>query len=75
MTHKQMSAKGGRAGRGAAKARTREQARAAAMVRWSKGKRAVAGSLVKIVWEKRQGPGYRVGSAELGHGVGKGDVE
>ena len=36
MNHKQFSSKGGKAGRGAAKARTAEQARAAVMVRWSK---------------------------------------
>ena len=36
MNHKQFSSKGGKAGRGAAKARTAEQARAAVMARWSK---------------------------------------
>ena len=39
MTHKQFSAKGGKAGTGAAKARTTEQARAAVNVRWAKTKR------------------------------------
>ncbi len=36
MTHKQFSAKGGKAGTGAAKARTSEQARAAVQARWEK---------------------------------------
>ena len=40
MTHKQMSSKGGKAGTGAAKARTSEQARAAVEARWAKAKRA-----------------------------------
>jgi hypothetical protein len=34
-THAQISAKGGKTGRGAAKARTSEQARKAATARWS----------------------------------------
>jgi hypothetical protein len=36
VNHKQFSSKGGKAGRGAAKARTAEQALAAVMARWSK---------------------------------------
>ena len=36
MNHKQFSSKGGKAGRGAAKARTADQARAAVMARWLK---------------------------------------
>ena len=40
MNHKQFSSKGGKAGRGAAKARTAEQARAAVMARWSKPRKA-----------------------------------
>lgn len=39
MTHKQFSAKGGKAGTGEAKARTSEQARAAVAARWAKTKR------------------------------------
>lgn len=39
MTHKQFSAKGGKAGTGDAKARTSEQARAAVAARWAKTKR------------------------------------
>ena len=39
MTHKQFSAKGGKAGTGASKARTSEQARAAVATRWAKTKR------------------------------------
>jgi len=35
MNHRKISAKGGKAGRGAAKARTSEQARAAAQARWA----------------------------------------
>lgn len=35
MNHKQFSAKGGKSGRGASKARTSEQASAAAQARWS----------------------------------------
>jgi hypothetical protein len=44
MTHKQMSSKGGKAGTGAAKARTSEQARAAVNARWKKAKRARSGN-------------------------------
>jgi hypothetical protein len=36
LTHAHVSAKGGSAGRGAAKARTSEQASAAAQARWAK---------------------------------------
>jgi hypothetical protein len=36
LTLSEFSRKGGKAGRGKSKARTTEQARAAAMVRWSK---------------------------------------
>ena len=36
MTHKQFSAKGGKSGTGASKARTSEQARAAVQARWKK---------------------------------------
>ena len=39
MTHKQFSAKGGKSGTGASKARTSEQARAAVAARWAKTKR------------------------------------
>lgn len=35
-THRQISAKGGKSGRGAARRRTREQCRAAAKARWAK---------------------------------------
>lgn len=35
MTHKQFSSRGGKAGRGKAKARTTKQAKAAANARWS----------------------------------------
>ena len=38
MTIKEMARKGGRAGRGKAKARTREQAQKAARARWAKFK-------------------------------------
>lgn len=51
MNHKQFSSKGGKAGRGQAKARTAEQARAAVMVRWSKPrkpKRVTAKPNVKL---------------------------
>lgn len=36
VTHKEFSAKGGKAGKGAVKARTHEQASAAAKARWNK---------------------------------------
>jgi hypothetical protein len=40
MTHKQFSANGGKAGTGAAKARTSEQARAAVQARWKKHRKS-----------------------------------
>ena len=43
MNHRKISAKGGKAGRGAAKARTSEQARAAAQAGWAKRRKEMFG--------------------------------
>ena len=48
MTHKQFSAKGGKAGTGEAKARTSEQARAAVAARWAKTKRKPKRAAVRL---------------------------
>lgn len=58
MTHKQFSAKGGKSGTGASKARTSEQARAAVQARWKKHR------TTKRVTAKSNAQDQRTGAGE-----------
>ena len=54
MTHREFSRKGGRAGKGAAKARTSAQARAAILARWSKRKKTKKTNVSAQVCEREK---------------------
>jgi len=56
MNHRKISAKGGKAGRGAAKARTSEQARAAAQAGWAKRRKEM---FERSDWLKPDGSFYK----------------